>query len=176
MVGARNNPYWTGSYDREARRFHPTGASHASSTWACTTASTRTWWTIVGRDAPGAGCCSAGCCSAGCWEHRIGVDRLLRAEQVYANPAANQRGDLQGAAEKLQAPQITAPAGTVHGESGSVTLRIFVDRSILEVYCGGAALTDRLYPDVSATRVGVFAEGGVAHVKTVPAWPSRGTW
>ena len=22
MVGARNNPYWTGSYDREARRFH----------------------------------------------------------------------------------------------------------------------------------------------------------
>ena len=23
MVGARNNPYWTGSYDRQARRFHP---------------------------------------------------------------------------------------------------------------------------------------------------------
>ena len=23
MVGARDNPYWTGSYDREARRFHP---------------------------------------------------------------------------------------------------------------------------------------------------------
>ncbi len=25
MVGARNNPYWTGSYDRKARRFHPDG-------------------------------------------------------------------------------------------------------------------------------------------------------
>ena len=23
MVGAHNNPYWTGSYDRQARRFHP---------------------------------------------------------------------------------------------------------------------------------------------------------
>ena len=23
MVGARNNCYWTGSYDRQARRFHP---------------------------------------------------------------------------------------------------------------------------------------------------------
>ena len=23
MVGARNNPYWTGSYDPAARRFHP---------------------------------------------------------------------------------------------------------------------------------------------------------
>ena len=77
---------------------------------------------------------------------RIGVDRLLGPEQVYANPAANRQGDLQGAAEKLQAQQVAAPAGSVHGESGTVTLRIFVDRSILEVYCGGAALTDRLYP------------------------------
>ena len=66
--------------------------------------------------------------------NRIGVDRLLGPERVYANRVANQRGDLQGAAEKLQAPQVTAPAGTVHGESGTVTLRIFADRSILEVY------------------------------------------
>ena len=43
--------------------------------------------------------------------NRIGVDRLLGPEQVYANPAATQRGDLQGAVEKLQAPQVTAPAG-----------------------------------------------------------------
>ena len=78
--------------------------------------------------------------------------------------------------EKLQAPQVTAPAGTVHGESGPVTLRIFVDRSILEVHCGGAALTDRLYPDASATGVDLYAEGGVAHVKTVSVWPLRGIW
>ena len=83
--------------------------------------------------------------------NRIGVDRLLGPEQVYANPAATRRGDLQGAVGKLQAAQVTAPAGTAHGESGSVTLRLFVDRSILEVYCGGAALTDRLYPEPSAT-------------------------
>ena len=108
--------------------------------------------------------------------NRIGIDRLLGPEQVYANPAAARRGDLQGAAEKLQAPRVTAPAGTVHGESGSVTLRIFVDRSIVEVYCGGAALTDRLYPDASATGVDLFAEGGVAHASTVSAWPLRGAW
>ena len=46
-----------------------------------------------------------------------------------------------------------------------------MDRSILEVYCGGAALTDRLYPDASATGVELFAEAGVAHVKTVSVWP-----
>ena len=108
--------------------------------------------------------------------NRIGVDRLLGPEQVYATPAANRSGDLQGSAEKLQAPRVAAPAGTVHGEAGAVTLRIFVDRSILEVYCGGGALTDRLYPAASATGVDLFAEDGVAHVKAVSVWPLRGTW
>ena len=43
--------------------------------------------------------------------NRIGIDRLLGPEQVYANPAANERRELQGAADKLQAPQVTAPPG-----------------------------------------------------------------
>ena len=50
-----------------------------------------------------------------------------------------------------------------------------MDGSILEVYCGGAALTDRLYPEPSATGVDLYAEGGVSHVKTVSVWPLRGT-
>ena len=83
---------------------------------------------------------------------------------------------MQGAAEKLQAQQVVASAGSVHGESGTVTLRIFVDRSILEVYCGGAALTARPYPDASATGVDLYAEGGVAHFKTASVWPLRETW
>ena len=99
---------------------------------------------------------------------------MVGPEQVYANPAANQSGAQQGAAEKLQAPQVAAPAGTVQDEAGTVTLRIFVDRSILEVYCRGAALTDRLYPEPSATGVDLFAEGGVAHAGTVSVWPLRG--
>ena len=104
----------------------------------------------------------------------IGIDRLIGPEQVYANSAANEWRDLQGAAEKLRAPQVTAPAGTAHGESRTVTLRIFVDRSILEVYCGGAALTDRLYPDASATGLDLFAEGGTAHGESVSIWPLSG--
>ena len=55
-------------------------------------------------------------------------------------------------------------------------LRIFVDRSIFEVYCGDAALTDRLYPDATATGVDLFAEGGVAHVNAVPAWSLCPSW
>ena len=107
--------------------------------------------------------------------NRIGIERLLGPEQAYANAAANQRGDLQGSAEMLQRSQVTTPAGTAHGKSGAVTLRIFVDRSILEVYCGGAALTDRLYPDPSATGVDLFAEGGTAHFESVSSWRLSGT-
>ena len=108
--------------------------------------------------------------------NRIGVDRLLGPEQVYANPAATRRGDLQGGSGETAGAAGHPPAGTVHGESDTVTLRIFVDHSILEVYCGGAALTDRLCPAASATGVDLYAKGGVAHVRTVSVWPLRGTW
>lgn len=108
--------------------------------------------------------------------NRFGVDRLLGAEQRYASAAANRRRDLQGAAEKLAAAQVAAPAGGTHRAGGHVTLRIFVDRSILEVYCGGATLTDRLYPDPSATGVDLFAEGGTARVTAVSVWPLNGVW
>ena len=199
MVGARNNPYWTGSYDPVARRFHPDrreprfvdlglyycvnphlvddrGPGDAPLELELTVDRRRTrahrFGAAVRVSGDGRG--------ARVWYepagNRIGVDRLLGPEQVYANPAATRRGDLQGAVEKLQTPQVTAPAGTVHAGSGSVTLRLFVDRSILEVYCGGAALTDCLYPEPSATGVDLYAEGGVAHVETVSVWPLRGTW
>ena len=107
--------------------------------------------------------------------NRFGVDRLLGAEQRYANHASQQRRNLQGAVERLTATQVAAPAGTAHHEAGAVVLRIFVDRSILEVFCAGATLTDRLYPAPSATGVDLFADGGTAHVTSVSVWPLRGT-
>lgn len=107
---------------------------------------------------------------------RFGVDRLLGPEQRYASAEARRRGDLQGEEAKLQARQVAAPAGSAHGAAGSVTLRVFADHSILEAYCGGAALTDRLYPDPAATGVALFAEGGPAHLRSVSAWPLRASW
>ena len=96
-------------------------------------------------------------------------------QQVYANPAATRRGDLQRAVEKLHAPQVTARAGTVHDESGSVTQRVFVDRSILRVHCGCVALTGRLYPEPSATGVGRTQRVVWSTSNTVSVWP-RATW
>ena len=231
MVGARDNPYWTGSYDREARRFHPDRREPRFvdlGLYYCVNphlvddrgpGGAPRWlllgWVLGARSpvdiVPGAhgyleevagdaleleltvdlrrtnahrlGAAvrvSGDGRGARVWyepsANLIGVDRLLGPEQVYANAAATQSGDLQGAVEKLQASQVAAPARTVHGESGTVTLRIFVDRSILEMYCGGAGLTDRLYPEPSATGVHLFAEAGVAHASTVSVRPLRGSW
>ena len=107
--------------------------------------------------------------------NRFGVDRLLGPEQEFANAAARQSRELQGTVKQLQAPQLSSSAGTAHGRDGIVALRVFVDRSILEVYCGGAALTDRLYPDPSATGIDLFAAAGTAHLESVSIWPLRGT-
>ena len=107
--------------------------------------------------------------------NRFGVDRLLGPEQEFANDAARQSREVQGTVKQLQAPQLSASAGTAHGRDDTVALRVFVDRSILEVYCGGAALTDRLYPDPPATGVDLFADGGAARLASVSIWPLRGT-
>ena len=68
-------------------------------------------------------------------------------------------GGLSGAARCTPALEPTRSAG-----SHNVTLRVFVDRSISEVYCEGAAITSRLFPKrpAEATAVHVFAAGGDA--------------
>ena len=274
MVGARGNPYWTGSYDRQARRFHPDrrepryidqgfyycvnphmvddkgpgGAPrrllHGWVTGPRSPVGTVPYWigvhsmprvlelsggelrqtpvpelaTLRGTPhrrcnvslGPGtaghlnevAGDCleielvidlartealrvgAAVCVSsaghgARVWYepagNRFGVDRLLGAEQAFANDDARGGRELQGTVKQLQAEQLAAFAGTSHARDGTVTLRVFVDRSVLEVYCGGAALTDRFYPDPSATGIDLFADGGTARLPSVSIWPLRGT-
>jgi sucrose-6-phosphate hydrolase SacC (GH32 family) len=57
-----------------------------------------------------------------------------------------------------------------------VTLRIFLDRSILEVYCGGAALTGRTFCDPEAAGVDLFAEGGSVRLRALDLWEMRSIW
>jgi beta-fructofuranosidase len=54
---------------------------------------------------------------------------------------------------------------------GSITLRIFVDRSVVEAFAGGTCLTARVYPELpDSTRIGVFSEGGPCHVQSLDVW------
>ena len=65
MVSARNNRYWTGSYDRQARRFHPDKREPRFVDLGLYYSSTRTWWMTVDPAVARAACCSAGCWGRG---------------------------------------------------------------------------------------------------------------
>jgi len=60
--------------------------------------------------------------------------------------------------------------------SPPVTLRIFLDRSIVEVYCGGAALTARTFHNPAALGVDLFAEGRPVRLTSLDAWEMKSMW
>ena len=66
---------------------------------------------------------------------------------------------------------------TVDG-SGNVTLRIYVDRSSVEVFAqnGLRTITDQVFPEqvpfqAEPNRVALFAEGGTARLKSLSVTP-----
>ena len=67
------------------------------------------------------------------------------------------------------------------GGPGTATLRIFVDRSIMEVYSGGAAMTSRIgFKTVAAATaaigVDLWCDGGSAKLLALDAWPMASMW
>lgn len=56
--------------------------------------------------------------------------------------------------------------------SGVLSLRIFVDKSIVEVFANGTeVMTARVYPTLNnATQVSLFADGGVVDVSKIESW------
>ena len=57
-----------------------------------------------------------------------------------------------------------------------ITLRVFLDRSIVETYCGGNALTSRSFADPAALGVDLFAEGGNAVLSSLEVWEMHSMW
>lgn len=58
------------------------------------------------------------------------------------------------------------------------TLRIFLDKSVLEVYVddGRACVSAVIQPDPAAQHVALVAEGGTMTVETLELWPIRAIW
>ncbi len=61
---------------------------------------------------------------------------------------------------------------------GRVSVRILVDRSVVEVFAGDGrvAITDRVFPRAASTALSLFAEGGEARVASLQAWKIRSAW
>jgi levanase len=57
--------------------------------------------------------------------------------------------------------------------NGNVTLRIYVDRSSVEVFAQGGlrTITDQVFPEVGAGQVALFADGGTARLKSITVTP-----
>ena len=67
--------------------------------------------------------------------------------------------------------------GKSHLKPGEdVTLRIFVDRSIIEVYAGGRVITKCTLNDPAAQLIVPFAEGGEAVLKDIDIWQMKSMW
>ncbi len=64
------------------------------------------------------------------------------------------------------------------GDGEPVRLRIFIDRSVVEVFANGRqCLTLRVYPERSdSVGVSVFARGGRATLRSMEAWQMRSVW
>jgi beta-fructofuranosidase len=61
---------------------------------------------------------------------------------------------------------------------GPLRLRVFVDRTIVEVFANGRlCLTRRMYPTrEDSLGVSVFAAGGTAWLASLQAWQMAGIW
>ena len=63
--------------------------------------------------------------------------------------------------------------------NGTVTLRIFLDRSVMEVYTGGAAMTSRIMLGGAAEptdRVALYCNSGNAKLLSLDAWEMGSMW
>jgi beta-fructofuranosidase len=70
----------------------------------------------------------------------------------------------------------TGPLRLVAGEM--LALRIFVDRSVVEVFANGRqCLTKRVYPSrADSVGIGLFAGGGTATARSVDVWQMSAIW
>jgi len=57
-----------------------------------------------------------------------------------------------------------------------VQMHIFLDRSIIEVYVNGSALTARTFPPREALGLKMFSEGGKAELKSLDIWTMKSMW
>jgi sucrose-6-phosphate hydrolase SacC (GH32 family) len=61
--------------------------------------------------------------------------------------------------------------------SGAVSLRVFFDRSVLEVFVNrGAECVTRVVASALPVRAELFASGGSVEVRRLDAWRMRSIW
>jgi len=95
-------------------------------------------------------------------------------ETLIVYDAVEQRLKIDTTKSSLAEGQKTVESAPLAHKSGEpLALRVFVDKSVVEVFTGDRrqALVRRVYPvRVDSVEVSVFANGGTANVREVKAW------
>ncbi len=92
---------------------------------------------------------------------------------IYYEPASDTFG-VEGNYARRDGSPDKAPAGL--GKDEPITMRIFLDRSVLEVYVNGRPITERLYPSPDSQSLDVFAEGGNVRLESIDVWQMKSSW
>ncbi len=66
----------------------------------------------------------------------------------------------------------------LNGEQEALTLHVFLDKSVMEVFINGGqeSVTRVIYPGLNALNVRLFAEGGAVAVKSLDIWTIKAIW
>jgi beta-fructofuranosidase len=113
----------------------------------------------------------------------FGIDVRCSADGVERTRIVYDRARQQLEIDRSQSSASTADqrdlyGGTLALEAGeSLTLRVFVDGSVLEVFANGRlCLTSRVYPAETSLGVGLFAQGGSVNVPAIDVWDMQSIW
>ena len=102
---------------------------------------------------------------------KVGISRSSLDEEIRYPYYRNQKALSRMPEEARCVAAQEAPFALAAGET--LTLRVFLDRSVLEVFANGRqCITQRIYPSRSdSTGIALFSRGGSANVELLEAWP-----
>jgi beta-fructofuranosidase len=78
--------------------------------------------------------------------------------------------------QRLQIGDLTVPYSPAGGLR-TLDLRVFVDRSVLEVYAGGRTCITRVVKTAAGQEgMAIWAKGGSAKIESLESWPISSIW
>jgi len=89
---------------------------------------------------------------------------------VYYEPATGRFGVAGSIVDGEISDKTDFPAGR------NITLHIFLDRSVVEVFAAGRVITKRTYSDPASRGLDVFSDGGSVNMEALDVWRMKSIW
>jgi sucrose-6-phosphate hydrolase SacC (GH32 family) len=89
---------------------------------------------------------------------------------VYYEPATSRFGVAGAVVDGEISDKADFPAGQM------VTLHVFLDRSVVEVFAAGRVITKRTFSDPASQGLDVFCDGGSVNLEALDVWRMKSIW